>query len=88
MTLETRLVSVVQAIGADVKDLYIKTTTYVHTQPIPAALWVITHNLGKHPSVDIVDSAGSEVEGDVVYNSNNQIPVSFIGGFSGVAYLN
>jgi hypothetical protein len=88
MTLESRLVSVVQAIGADVKDLYIKTNTYVYTQAVPSATWTITHNLGKHPSVAIVDSAGTVVEGDIIYDSNNQVTASFVGGFSGVAYLN
>jgi len=88
MTLETRLISVVQAIGADVKDLYIKANTYTYTQAIPSATWVIIHNLGKHPSLVVVDSAGTAVEGDIMYDSNNQITVSFIGGFSGVAYLN
>ena len=61
---------------------------YVHTQAVPAASWSITHNLGKYPSVSIVDSANSEVIGEVVYNTNNQLTVSFSAAFSGKAYLN
>lgn len=61
---------------------------HVHTQAIPAISWEITHNLGKFPSVSIVDSANSEVIGEVVYNSNNQLTVSFSAAFSGKAYLN
>jgi len=32
--------------------------TYIHSQIAPAAIWMINHELGKHPSVAIVDSAG------------------------------
>lgn len=88
MSLENKIVSVVQAIGADIKALYTKTDTYVYTKAIPSATWIITHNLGKNPSVTVVDSADNLVEGDVVYDSNNQITVTFSGGFSGKAYLN
>lgn len=62
--------------------------TYTHTQGAPSASWSITHGLGKYPSVTVVDSSGSEVEGDVTYLSNAQVLVSFSAPFSGVAYLN
>lgn len=61
---------------------------YEYTQGTPAAAWHITHNLGKHPSVTVLDSANSQVEGDVVYNSINDLTINFSGAFSGVAYLN
>jgi hypothetical protein len=63
-------------------------TTFVYTQPSPSATWIITHNLNKYVTVTIVDSAENVVIGDVVYNSLNQITVSFSGGFSGTAYIN
>jgi hypothetical protein len=62
--------------------------TYTHSQSIPAASWVITHNLHKHPSVTIVDSAGEKVYGDITYDSQDQITVDFSAAFSGTAYLN
>lgn len=62
--------------------------TYTHTQSVPASVWTIAHNLGKHPSVTVVDSAGSVVIGDVQYTSANALTVTFAGGFSGTAYLN
>lgn len=61
---------------------------YIHNQTIASASWQITHNLGRFPSVTIVDSANSEVIGEVAYNSNNQLTVSFSAAFSGKAYLN
>jgi hypothetical protein len=61
---------------------------HIHDQGTPSNQWTITHNLGKYPSVTIVDTANSEVIGEVDYLSNNQIKVSFSASFSGKAYLN
>ncbi len=61
---------------------------YTHTQAIPAASWVITHNLNKFPAVSVVDSSGGEVEGEVTHDSVNQLTVNFSAGFSGSAHLN
>lgn len=69
--------------GIDAADL---NTSF--TQGVPAATWVILHNLGKFPSVSVVDSAGSLVEGDVVHDNVNQVTLHFGAAFSGVAYLN
>ena len=60
----------------------------VWTQSSAASVWVITHALGKFPSVTVVDSAGTLVEGDVEYNSITQITLSFGAAFAGLAYLN
>jgi hypothetical protein len=62
--------------------------THVHEQSSPSASWAITHNLGKYPSVTVVDSAGSVVIGDVTYNNLNQVTLSFGGAFSGKAFFN
>jgi hypothetical protein len=60
---------------------------YTHNQAVPATTWTITHGLGRYPSVTVVDSAGSVVEGDVQYVSSNQITCTFASAFSGKAYL-
>jgi hypothetical protein len=60
---------------------------YVHTQGSPANPWVINHNLGFYPNAVVIDSGGSNVEGDVTYPSVNQMQIAFSGAFSGVAYL-
>lgn len=61
--------------------------TYVHVQDAAAAVWTITHNLGYYPSVTIVDSAGSEVVGDITYPDQNTVTATFGGAFGGRAYL-
>lgn len=68
-------------------DLHID-QTYVYEQQLPSDTWTITHNLGKYPSVTIVDSAGTTVVGDVTYLSNNAILVQFSAPFGGKAFLN
>lgn len=62
--------------------------TYTHTQSVASATWTITHNLNKRPSVTVVDSGGTVVIGDVQYIDDNTIIITFIGAFSGAAYLN
>lgn len=67
---------------------YLYRGTFIYEQMIASNEWIIDHNLGKYPSIHIVDSANSIVSGDVRYISLNQLVVSFIGEFSGKAYLN
>ena len=64
--------------------------TYVHNQTSTSNTWTITHNLGTYPSVTAIDSGGSNVVGEITYNSANQLTISFSGtsGFQGKAYLN
>jgi len=61
--------------------------SYVHDQMSAASVWTIVHNLNGFPSVTVVDSAGSEVIGDVVYDSPNQVHVNFSAPFAGQAFL-
>lgn len=61
---------------------------YAHVQSSPSSVWVINHELGKYPSVTVVDSSGTEVVGDVEYLSVSSVRVTFTGAFSGKAYLN
>jgi hypothetical protein len=63
-------------------------TNYVHDQQVASASWVILHNMGKKPSVSIVDTADDEVIAKVTYNSNNQVTLTFSSPISGKAYLN
>jgi hypothetical protein len=61
---------------------------FVFTQATPATVWTIAHNLGKRCAVTVVDSAGDQCEGDVVYVDNNTIQITFAAAFSGSAYCN
>ena len=67
--------------------------TYTHNQNTTSNTWTITHNLNRFPSVTVVDSADTIVYGTVVYNSANQLTITFFQAgsalaFSGKAYLN
>lgn len=61
---------------------------HIHNQPSPSAQWTITHNLGKYPSVSVVDTANNEVVGEVEYLSDTQLVIKFSASFSGKAFLN
>lgn len=60
---------------------------YVHEQDVPSSAWSITHGLGYHPNVSVVDSAGTEVVGLVKYTSTDTLTVTFSAPFGGKAYL-
>ena len=61
---------------------------YEHDQGLSSAIWTINHNLGKKPSVSVVDTANSIVFGEVTHTDSNQLVVVFNSAFSGYAYLN
>lgn len=63
-------------------------STFIHVQGSASASWIIEHNLEKYPSVTVVTSAGTVVVGDVIYNNENVVTVTFNGAFKGKAYLN
>lgn len=62
-------------------------SSYHHQQMLPSATWIIVHGLGYFPNATVADSTGRQVEGDVVYDSTNQLTISFAAGFAGDAYL-
>ena len=62
--------------------------TFIFDQGVPAATWNITHNLGKFPSVSVVDTANTAGFGAVSYTNDNQLTITFSGAFAGKAYLN
>ena len=61
---------------------------FVYTKGSPSATWVVNHNLNKYCSVTVVDSADNIVVGEVLYNSLNQVTLTFAGAFSGKAFFN
>jgi hypothetical protein len=40
-------------------------------------VWVVAHNLGKYVSVDVIDTSGALMIGELHYTSLNQIVLSF-----------
>lgn len=63
-------------------------SNYVHEQNTASDFWSIQHDLGKYPSVTIVDTAGDECEGVINFVSLNLITVSFSSAFAGRAFVN
>lgn len=61
---------------------------YVHNQLSPENIWRINHGLSKKPAITVLDSMGSEVEGEIDYINDNQAVISFSAEFSGTAICN
>jgi hypothetical protein len=62
--------------------------SFTFTQSSASSVWLITHDLGYYPAgVMVVDSAGTEVEGEISYPAPNQVQITFAVPFSGKAYL-
>ena len=60
---------------------------FTHNQGAVSDTWTINHGLTFQPSVQVVDSAGTTIEGVVNYNSSTQLTVEFSVAVSGTAYL-
>ena len=77
---------------ADILDIPVESAsadkTYRHVQTIATEVWIVGHNLGKYPTVAVVDSSGAQVIGDLFYISLNQIRLTFSAAISGEAYCN
>ena len=69
-------------------QLFTLRDNYVHDQQQASSTWDITHNMGKFPSVTIVDTAGDEVDAQVNHISNTHLTITFSALVSGKAYLN
>tara|TARA_R100001079_G_C4438618_1_gene147663 strand:- start:902 stop:1255 length:354 start_codon:yes stop_codon:yes gene_type:complete len=68
---------------------------FVHTQSVASSTWLVTHNLGKYPSVSVVDTSETEVVGKVIYkdwatgnSSSTKLQILFTAAFAGKAFLN
>ena len=61
---------------------------FTFTQSTATNTWNITHNLGKFPSVSVVDSGNTIVYGDIDYIDNNSLTITFSAAFGGKAYMN
>lgn len=56
---------------------------------VASTSWVISHSLNKRPSVTVVDGSGNILLPDtIVYNTVNQLTLTFLDAQTGTAYLN
>jgi hypothetical protein len=62
--------------------------TFIFTQNTPSTTWNITHNLGKFPSITVIDTGNTVVVGEYNYTSNTNVILTFSATFAGKAYLN
>lgn len=72
----------------DLRDILNRLWTFTFEQSIASNTWEITHNLGRNPSVVVVDSAGNVFYPAVQYVNENQLIVTMNGETTGKAYLN
>ncbi len=63
-------------------------TFYSHHQGSASAHWVIPHNLGFKPNVQVEDSAHTNIEGGAITHVDaNNLTIDFSAPFSGDAFL-
>jgi hypothetical protein len=62
--------------------------TFIFTQAVAATTWNVQHNLGKFPSITVIDTGDTVVTGEYTYTDNNNVILNFSAGFAGKAYLN
>ena len=63
-------------------------TTYIHEQATASNIWQIEHNLNKKPSIMVVDTADTVIEGVEKYIDENNVEIYFNAAVKGKAYLN
>ena len=61
---------------------------YTHEQNSGAATWDVQHNLGKRPSVTVVDVNNVQGYGIVTHTNANRLEIVFPGNTTGKAYCN
>ena len=62
--------------------------TYVHTQSISATEWLVQHDLDKYPSVQIINSDGRVIIGEIQHTDENNLAVRFEYALTGSVYCN
>jgi len=62
--------------------------TYTHEQSSGAATWEVEHDLGKRPSVTVVDVNNVQGYGIVTHTNANELTITFPGSTTGKAYCN
>lgn len=59
---------------------------YRHSQASADVRWIVVHDLNYLPAVTVVDSAGTELFGDVTYLDDHTIQIDFTWPTAGFAY--
>lgn len=64
-----------------------KVRVYTHHQSVASTEWIINHNLGSYPSVELLNSDLKEIDGSVIHLSPNTTKVVFTVAITGYARL-
>ena len=72
----------------DLESIIGATGTFTECFTDDSKLWTITHNLGKFPSITVIDTGGTVVTGEYTYIDTNNVILNFSAPFAGKAYLN
>lgn len=86
--LDSRDTIIISKPDGSTKNLPVSALRVKLQQSNAATTWTLQHNLNGKPSVTITDLTGNKVEGNIVYNSDAQITVTFTNSTAGYAYLN
>lgn len=60
---------------------------FIFTQPTPSTTWIINHNLGFRPTVELLDSGGQEIDAEVSHPTINQTIATLSPATAGSARL-
>lgn len=63
-------------------------STYTHTQSVASANWTVAHNLGRHPSITVVDMLGDQLCPDVRYVDADIVQITHSVPLVGRVYCN
>ena len=61
---------------------------YTHHQVTASAVWTVAHNLGRHPSITVVDHLGGQLFPDVRYLDADLAQITHSVPLIGSAYCN
>ncbi len=61
---------------------------FEYEPPSALAIWTITHNMDKYPSVTVVNTLGEVVMPQIEYLSRDIVQITFVYATTGKAYLN
>lgn len=62
--------------------------TYTHTQSSAAAVWTVAHNLGRFPSITVVDMLGVQLFPDIRYTDADMAQITHSVPLIGRAHCN
>ena len=75
-------------ISIDENNTISVTNSFVYEQGVASTTWEITHNLGRNPTVVVIDTSGNVVYPSIHYNNLNTCTITMNYAFKGTAYLN